>query len=178
MYADNDNGRVPLMYSKNWSGNGRQILHTVTGIIPTVTIPNTIPYLNSTQAILCPAMGKWTREYYYRCYGVAYEARFNYIAVNSGNIALNSTDSASGNEYIIHRLDSPSQYVTVFDCFNSSSKEAYYIAVGVSQIYMLHTNRANILFADGHVGSISGSDLQKNYTPHSYVASDTSLIGG
>jgi len=173
LYGGDNKGRIPLMYSKNWSDE-RPIPYILSGFDRNSGIPNTTAYLPS-KVLLCPAVGTWSSTQSSKIYGVCYEAQYQYIALNSGDKALKTTGSASGNEYVIHRLKRPAQYITVFDCANLNG--AYEIAItNKCGLYTLHSNCGNIVFADGHVKPLSENEFRSSYTPHTIVTKNNKVI--
>jgi prepilin-type processing-associated H-X9-DG protein/prepilin-type N-terminal cleavage/methylation domain-containing protein len=141
----------------------------------TVDEPNGLPiwyvilldggYLSSEKSVFCPA---WNPKKYeaWRTYGVTWRGEAN-APDNLGVIEYTLATNFHVLEASINlmAIQNPSKYVIMADSYTSRfgpNGVQYPIVQGTGpfdEMHLRHQKRANILFADGHVSALAGTDL-------------------
>ena len=93
------------------------------------------------------------------------------ILKDSSDKAMPTSRTNWGNMYSLVRLRNASSYITLFDCVNPTTKEiSNRHSSSEGAVYATHSEKANILFADGHAGSLSKGELQSQYDNATRIA--------
>jgi prepilin-type N-terminal cleavage/methylation domain-containing protein/prepilin-type processing-associated H-X9-DG protein len=173
LYGDDYSGRMPIYYEIEGTLKGKQVnLLTWAGCL----VAN--GYIEEdSPIILCPTFGNKVEardEQNYTAHGypaaVTYWKCYGTLNVNQWNTSDVSWDGY--HRFILTNvLKNPSSSIILADTWelgdaNSLNSPAYcvFITFGHSgQIKMMHNDRANIAFADGHVSSNGPGDLLNAY---------------
>jgi prepilin-type processing-associated H-X9-DG protein len=184
-YADDYNGylvfRAPVGTS---SYNWEQLLSGFD--YPGTTMSKKSQKYLSYQSLFCPSAKVFAPFSIYRTLGMLYMEHPNYIpaALTSGYFGSKPykiNDTTPEGFLILHRLKKTSElYVIADSVYLGSSTNDYTFPYWhfrtdntTSFIHLLHTNRANIAFVDGHVQSLGKKEILGSKMQVSSVATKT-----
>jgi len=136
-------------------------------------------YPGHTCIFACPSWEPYGRLVYSQTYGMrkfAYGSdtwRILHLPIIGYNLQTKATNSWPNATTFILLADSkegrPDRWQT-YNFFTNLAVTAQ--AAGQNKIHTRHSNRANCLFADGHVESVTGDDLVSKYGITSYIDED------
>lgn len=120
--------------------------------------------LTTDKTSFCPSCDPKTYQQN-QTYGATW---MGYTAVpEDQNVLLYSTNSAGTRTYFeinMMKISQPSKFLIMADSYTTRFKTQYHIIQGNSgmdEIHLRHNNRANALFADGHVGALDWKGLKE-----------------
>lgn len=169
LYASDHNNRINIYSSMGGTGASVQWLRFLVGTGSGIThkrITGGPVYLERKDASICPAENPyhWNSN---NNHGYTYGAMF-YNSDDPYNTQPAGAVSGS-REIILNRLESPSTYWLLSDSFGSPSvdRQFYFISQTATpggqngKVHFRHEGRANVLFADGHVRSLTPEEFKK-----------------
>lgn len=168
-YAADNNNRINLYSSLGGTGASVQWLRFLVGTgsgTEHKRISGGPVYLDRRDAAICPA----ETPYYWQSnnnHGYTYGTTF-YNPLDPNNTQPDGTVTGS-RELILSRLEDPSSYWLLSDSFGSPSldRQFYYIKPtggpgGQSgKVHFRHGGKANVLFADGHIESLTPEQFKE-----------------
>jgi len=121
---------------------------------------------------VCPAIApyEWRPTTYKGANGADIPSVYMAYAVNMAQLSLDGAYfSSNENGWIYYwlrmgKLRQPSSHTILFDSFDTDWRTQNVGSIwGTNNIYLVHANKANTLFADGHVASSTRSEMVNRY---------------
>ena len=171
-------GTAALMYVDSYSGVS--IVHTNNtpgGWGRWISGFNKLGYLPNYEVAVCPSQAPYVYESDYRTYGLRYQVD---DLPDNVEVLKNGTTKQSGYISFKH-IKFPTKFLYILDSIyggtavNAKEKQYYIIDFNstVYSIHLRHNDRANVLFADGHVAPRIGQEIVKDAEHEFTTGSDT-----
>jgi len=121
-------------------------------------------YMDSDKASFCPSFAP--KQYgQYQTYGVTWLGVANAPDNQPSIISIRPTGPGTRTFYEINlmAIEKPSKYLLLTDSYTTRFRTQYHIVQqsGMDEIHLRHNNRANVLFADGHVDALDAKGLKE-----------------